>query len=149
MATVLFRPYLRCERRARKLTPMKKREKVSSAIKSVEFAKAMAQIADDNHAGEVVILDLRGLSSITDFFVIGTGTSDRQMRSIADQIEEYGKRIGESRYGLSGYEAATWILADYVDVVIHLFDPEKRHYYELELLWGDAPRVEWRRSASA
>ena len=132
-----------------KLTPMKQREKPVSAIEGPEFAKAVAQIADDNRTENLIILDLRGLSSVADFFVIGTGTSDRQMRAVADQIDEYAKQIGQSRYGRSGYEAATWILLDYVDVVIHLFDAERRQYYDLELLWGDAPRIEWRRSVSA
>jgi ribosome-associated protein len=115
----------------------------------VEFAKALARIADENHCDDVVILDLRGLSAVADFFLIGTGTSDRQMRAVVDQMEEYGRRVGQKRYGLSGYDSASWVLADYVDVVVHLFDPQKRGYYDLEMLWGDAPRVEWRRSASA
>ena len=114
-----------------------------------EFAKEAARIADDSRSQDVIVLDLRGLSSVTDFFVIATGTSDRQMRAIIDQIEEYGKRVGQSRYGVSGYDTATWLLADYIDVVIHLFDADRRQYYDLELLWGDAPRVEWRRSVSA
>ncbi len=96
----------------------------------------------------MVILDLRGISSVADFFVIGTSTSDRQMRAIVDHIEEYGARVGQAPYGVSGYESATWMLADYVDVVIHLFNADRRRYYDLELLWGDAPRVEWRRSAT-
>ncbi len=119
------------------------------AVSGPEFAKEIARIAEDNRAEDVVILDLRGLSSVTDFFVIATGTSDRQMRAIVEQIEEYGKRVGQRRFGLSGYDAATWVLADYVDVVVHLFDVPRRHYYDLELLWGDAPRIDWLQSASA
>ncbi|UCD30732.1 MAG: ribosome silencing factor [Planctomycetota bacterium] len=115
----------------------------------MEFAKKTAALAHDNHAEDVVILDLRGISPIADFFVIATGTSDRQMRAIVDQIDQYGKRVDQQRYGLSGYETATWILADYVDVVIHLFDADRRQYYDLELLWGDAPRIDWRQSVSA
>jgi len=84
------------------------------------------------------------MSSVADFFVIATATSDRQMRAIADHIEDYGRQVGQQPYGVSGYDSATWLLADYVDVVVHLFDPQRRRYYDLELLWGDAPRVEWR-----
>lgn len=119
------------------------------AVSGLQFAREVARLAADNRADDVVVLDLRGLSSVTDFFVIGTGTSDRQMRAIIDQIEEYGKRVGQTRFGLSGYDTATWLLADYVDVVIHLFDAQRRQYYDLELLWGDAPRIDWRQSASA
>jgi len=109
----------------------------------LEFAKLTARIAEQNHAEDILILDLRGISSVADFFVIATGTSDRQMRAIADQIEQEGKAMGQRPYGVSGYENGTWILVDYVDVVAHLFDPERRRYYDLELLWGDAPRVDW------
>lgn len=118
-------------------------------MSGVDFAREAARIADDNRAEDVVVLDLRGISSVADFFVIATATSDRQMRAIVDQVEEYGHNVGQKRYGLSGYDSSSWMLADYVDVVIHIFDAERRRYYDLELLWGDAPRVEWARSATA
>ena len=125
--------------KAEKLRP----QKPASSCAGLEFAKRAAHIAADNHTEELVILDLRGLSSVADFFVIGTGTSDRQIRATSDEIAEYAKTLGQTPFGVSGYENATWLLADYVDVVIHLFDAEKRKYYDLELLWGDAPRVDW------
>lgn len=115
----------------------------------LDFAKEIARLAADNHADDVVVLDLRGMTSIADFFVLGTGTSDRQMRAVIDQIEDYGDRVGQKRFGLSGYDSASWILADYVDVVVHLFDRASRQFYDLEMLWGDAPRVEWQRPLSA
>ena len=65
------------------------------------------------------------------------------MRAVVDHIDEHAESIGQKRFGLAGYETTRWILADYVDVVIHLFDEERRGFYDLELLWGDAPRVEW------
>ncbi|HOB76007.1 MAG TPA: ribosome silencing factor [Phycisphaerae bacterium] len=111
-------------------------------VNGLEFAKHAARIAEEMHAEDVIILDLRGISSVADFFVIGTGTSDRQMRAIADTIEEYGRSVGQKPYGVSGYDSPSWLLLDYVDVVIHLFEPAKRQYYDLELLWGDAPRIE-------
>ena len=113
------------------------------SVHGLEFAKRLADIAHNNRAEDIVILDLRTISSFADFFVIATGTSDRQMRAITDRIEEYGLSVGQKRYGLSGYENSNWILVDYIDVVIHLFDAERRQYYDLELLWGDAPRVDW------
>ena len=112
-------------------------------VVGVDFAKKVACLAADNHCTDLVILDLRGLSPVTDFFVIGTGTSDRQMRSTIDDINDMARQIGQQRFGVHGYDTATWLLADYVDIVVHLFDDTRRHYYDLELLWGDAPRVEW------
>jgi len=119
------------------------------AVGGLEFANQVAVIADEYRAEDVVILDLRGICSVADFFVIATGTSDRQMRAIADQIEVHGQAVGQRPYGISGYDSATWLLVDYVDVVIHLFDESRRKYYDLDLLWGDAPRIDWQRSASA
>jgi ribosome-associated protein len=115
----------------------------------LNFAIEAARIAEDNHAEGVVVLDLRGISSIADFFVIGTGTSERQMQAIVDRVEEFGRKVGQKPFGYSGRESDSWVLADYVDVVVHMFSPDKRRYYDLELLWGDAPRVEWQRAATA
>lgn len=109
----------------------------------VDFARQVARLAADHRAEDVVILDLRGLSSVADFFVIATGTSDRQLRAVADHIEEHGRGVGQKPYSTSGYESATWVLVDYIDVVVHLFDADRRRYYDLENLWGDAPRIDW------
>ncbi len=114
-----------------------------------QFAIQTARLAAEHQAGDVVILDVRGISPVTDYYVIGSGTSERQMRAVFDAIREYARTINERPFGLAGYDTATWMLLDYVDVVIHLFAPKYREYYDLELLWGDAPRVEWSRSASA
>ncbi|MBW8001269.1 MAG: ribosome silencing factor [Planctomycetes bacterium] len=108
---------------------------------SKEFAIAAAKIAEDSHCTDIVVMDLRGKSPATDFFVIATGTSERQMRSVSDDICEHGKKLGHQRFGRAGYEQGKWILVDFVDVVIHLFDTEYRDYYDLELLWGDAERL--------
>jgi ribosome-associated protein len=109
--------------------------------KAKEFAMAAARIAQERHCTDIVVLDLRGLSSATDYFVIATGTSERQMRTVADEVSEAGREQGFSRFGRAGYEQGRWILLDYVDVVVHLFDSEYRQFYDLELLWGDAERV--------
>jgi ribosome-associated protein len=105
------------------------------------FAIEAARIAEEDHCEDVVVLDLRGICQVCDYFVICTGTSDRQMRAVIDHIDEEAERAGQSRFGLSGYREAQWILADYVDVVVHLFTAETRAYYDLELLWGDAERI--------
>ena len=116
---------------------------------AVQFAIELARIAHDNKSEDVIALDLRGISPVTDFVLICTGTSDRQMRAVADIVVEYGKKVGERPLGFSGYESAAWILLDYVDVVFHIFAKVYREYYDLELLWGDAPRLEWARSETA
>lgn len=114
-----------------------------------QFAVEAARIAHDFKCEDVVVMDLRGLSAVTDFFVIGTGTSDRQMRAVAEKIEEYGHKVGNRVFGRGGYDVGQWLLVDFVDVVVHLFDRHRRGYYDLELLWGDAPKVEWALPASA
>jgi ribosome-associated protein len=113
------------------------------AIDGKELAIVAARTAAENRAEDVVVLDLRGMSPVTDFFVICSGTSDRQMRAVYDDVEERGKKLGWRPFGSAGYESSTWLLLDFVDVVVHIFAPEYRRYYDLELLWGDAPRVEW------
>ena len=118
-------------------------------INAHQFATEIARIAHDNKCDDVIALDMRGISSVMDFTVIATGMSERQIRSVADNLVEYGKKIGERPFGFCGREAASWIVVDYVDVVFHIFAKAYREYYDLELLWGDAPRVDWARSASA
>ncbi len=105
------------------------------------FAMAAAKVAKERHCSNIVVLDLRGISPATDYFVIATGTSARQMRTVADEIADEARKIGFKRFGRAGYEQARWILLDYVDVVIHLFDEQYREYFDLELLWGDAKRL--------
>ena len=105
------------------------------------FAIEAARVAAERHCSDIVILDLQGLSPATDYFVIVTGTSDRQMRTVADEISDEARKQGQQRFGRAGYEQARWILLDFIDVVIHIFDAEYRDYYDLELLWGDAKRL--------
>ncbi len=107
------------------------------------FALAAARLADEQRCSSIVVLDLKGKSPATDYFVIATGTSDRQRRSTADEICEGAREQGRQRFGSAGYEQGRWILLDFVDVVIHIFDAEYRDYYDLELLWGDAKRLKW------
>lgn len=106
-----------------------------------EFAIAAAKIAAGRNCSDVTVLDLTGISPATDYFVIATGTSNRQMRTVADEICDEAKGRGIVRFGRAGYEQARWILLDFVDVVIHIFDSQYREYYDLELLWGDAQRL--------
>lgn len=117
------------------------------ALTPRDLAILAARTADEDNCEEIALLDLRGLSPVCDFFVIATGTSDRQMRAVADHIETAARQHGERPYRTSGLTEGQWIVLDYVDVVVHLFDPEHRRYYDLEMLWGDAPRVKWEKRA--
>lgn len=114
-----------------------------------QFAIELAQVAHDHKSEDIIALDLTGISAVMDYTVIATGTSQRQIRAVADAIIEYAKKVGERPYGFCGYDNAAWIVVDYVDVVLHIFAPSYRQYYDLELLWGDAPKLEWTRSETA
>jgi ribosome-associated protein len=109
--------------------------------KAKALALTAAKLAAERHCTDIVVLDLRNISPATDYFMIATGTSERQMRSVADEICQAAREQGQQRLGRAGYDQARWILLDFFDVVIHIFDTEYRDYYDLELLWGDAKRL--------
>jgi len=119
----------------------------AAEAKAMEFAIEAARHLHDDKCVEVMVLDVRELSQVTDFIVIGTGTSDRQMRSSLKNIEEYGAQNGNPAFRSSADDRASWLLADFVDVIVHVFEPNARAHYDLEMLWGDAPRLEWKRPA--
>ena len=103
-----------------------------------ELAKA-ADLALDRKAGTPTVLDLRGISGATDWFLVVTGNSDTHVRAIADHIIEEMKKAGSAPDHVEGLRAGRWVLIDYIDFVIHVFHPEARAFYQLERLWGDAP----------
>ncbi len=107
-----------------------------------ELALVAANIARDRNGSDIVAMDLMGKSPATDFFVIATGTSGRQLRTIADEITVEAKKMGLPLFGQAGYDEARWILLDFVTVVVHLFDQEYREFYDLEMLWGDGEKLE-------
>lgn len=119
----------------------------SKTLDSQEIAILCARIADGKKAEDVIIFDMRKLSSIADYFVICSGFNVRQLQGIAGEIEQQLQGLGIRWMGREGYADAFWILMDYGDVVVHLFDKEKRRFYDLELLWGDAPRLPWKTGA--
>ncbi|MFN0196504.1 MAG: ribosome silencing factor [Planctomycetaceae bacterium] len=102
-----------------------------------------AQAADEFRGKDIVILDLRKITPVFDFFVIVTAGSPRLMRSIAEESDRLLKLSGSRRLGAEGHDSATWILHDYGDVVLHIFSAEARANYDLERLWADAPQVPW------
>ena len=122
------------------------RDSISGGIETLssdEIAILCARIADSKKAENIQICDVRRLTFIADFFVICSGFNKRQLQSIAHDIELKLHEQGIHWIGLEGYADAQWILMDYGDVIIHLFDKEVRNFYDLELLWGDAPRLPW------
>jgi ribosome-associated protein len=102
-----------------------------------------ARVAEDNKARDILVLDMRGLTPLYDFFVLATGTSRRQIHTLAEEIDAALRSQGDTRLGIEGYEASKWVVQDYGDVVVHLFDPDSRAYYALEDLWADAPHLDW------
>ena len=114
----------------------------ASSDAALQHAQLCARIAVDNKARDVVILDMRGVTSLYDYFVLATGVSRRQIHNLAEEIDAGMAAEGEKRLGIEGYEAAKWVVQDYGDVVVHVFDPETRRYYSLEDLWADATSVD-------
>jgi len=110
---------------------------------SREVAVAAARAAAAKQGADIVILDVRDLIVITDYFVITTGRSDRQVKTLVEEVEKALKRRDVRPVRREGEVEARWVLLDYVDVVVHVFAPEERAYYDLERLWSDAPRVTW------
>jgi ribosome-associated protein len=112
-------------------------------VKTDQLAEAICELAADKKALDIVELDLRGTIDYTDYFVICSGTSDRQVKAICDAIQfglkqEHGVRPRR----IEGLPQARWVLLDYLDVVVHVFVPEVRSFYNLERLWGEVP-VRW------
>jgi len=109
-----------------------------------DFVRAAVRAAEDRKAQDLLTLDLRGRSPVTDYFVLASGTSDTHVRAIADHVREKLAEAGQRPYSFEGYEDGTWVLIDYVDFVVHVFHAEKRVYFGLEELWSDAKRVTFR-----
>lgn len=105
--------------------------------------KRAVELARERKAQDVVVLDLHGISSATDHFVICSGTSDIQVRSIAEHLVEELKKEGVRADHVEGLDRARWVLLDYIDFVIHVFHPSAREFYQLENLWGDARRMDF------
>jgi len=103
-----------------------------------------AQAAEDFRGKDTLVLDLTEVTPIADYFVVTTGTSGRQMRSLAEEVDRILREAGSRPYGIEGREDGQWILHDFGDIVLHVFSPEARKLYDLEHLWADAPRVDWK-----
>ncbi len=112
-------------------------------ISAAEGAVLAAREAQGKKARDVLVIDLRGLSSVTDYFVICTGDSDVQVQAIARHLKEKLTESGLKLLRMEGYVHASWVLLDFGDIVVHVFHHEVRDFYSLERLWGDAPQVDY------
>jgi ribosome-associated protein len=115
----------------------------TNPLSSLHHARRIAALTQEKLAENVVILDMRPVCDFTDYFVIASGRNARQTAAIWDEV--HGRMKQEERLlprAVDGTQEGTWILADYLDVVLHVFTPESREYYKLEELWGDVPEVE-------
>ncbi len=121
---------------------MKQLQKKYRSLDGEQLADLCAKIAADNKGEDIVILDVRKISSFTDFFVILSGRSTRHVQALAESLENElrSKRVSSSR--AEGLSEGKWVLLDFADVVVHIFYHEQRDFYDLEGLWHDAPRVE-------
>ena len=116
--------------------------KLASAL---DRACLSARVAADHKARDIVVLDMRGITPMYDFFVLATGTGRRQIHTLSEEIDAAMRGAGDRRLAVEGYESSKWVVQDYGDVVVHVFDAPTREYYNLEDLWADAQRVDWER----
>lgn len=116
---------------------------------TIELLQTAVRAAESRKATDAIILDLRGISSVTDFFLICSGTSDINVKAIAETVEATLKKAGHPPLGVEGRQEKTWILLDYVDFVVHVFHHEKRIAFALENLWEDAKRIPVESTAAA
>ncbi len=115
---------------------------------AIEAARTAAATIDDKKGEDIVLLDLSGLLVVTDVFVVASGTSNRHVKSLVEDVEEALKAAGRRPIRREGVDYGSWVLLDYGDVVVHVFDKETRAYYELERLWADAPEIAFEPSKS-
>ncbi len=116
------------------------------SITSKEKAFKIAKFLDDKKALDIKILELKDLTVITDYFIISSAESTTQVKALTEYVEEQMKKNGFNPLSIEGFEYAHWVLIDYGDVIVHIFLEETRHYYDLERLWLDAPRIPFQES---
>ncbi len=125
---------------ARRTTKTQTAEKRNHA-----FVIAAARLMAELHCENVVVLDVRNKSQITDYILIASGTSEVQIRAVAQQVVTLAKETGLTVFGRALEGAAAWVALDLVEAVVHIFSPQQRAHYDLEMMWGDAPRIRWQR----
>ena len=126
------------KRKAKKISvPARRRPAAAAATRAT--ARKVAAFALEKKAVDVVVMDVRRVTDVTRFFIVCTGQSTTQVKAIAEQVIDSCKDAGLDIYHVEGYDSLRWVLIDLVDIVVHVFLPDVRKYYQLERLWGDAP----------
>ncbi len=111
---------------------------------ALQRACIAAKVASENKGDRVEVLDLRDITTEFDYFVLATGNSRRQIHTIVEEVDAALRAVGDQRIGVNGYEASKWVVQDYGDVLVHVFDADTRDYYRLEEVWADAKPVDWK-----
>lgn len=111
-----------------------------------EFAVEAARLLSDRRCEDVRLLDVRGISQVCDYLLVASGTSDRQMKSVAAELEDLGGAYDHEPFRSNRDTSGTWVVIDFVDLVAHVFEPSQRDYYALEELWSDGRPVRWERN---
>lgn len=109
---------------------------------SLELAKKIAQLLSDKKATDIKAIEIKDLTTLGDYFVIASGSSNTQVKALSDTVEESLSAMGLEPRRIEGYQSAMWIVLDYSDVIVHVFYEQTREFYALERLWADAPRLE-------
>ena len=116
-------------------------------IENKALASFCAKVAEDKKGEDIRVLDVSGISSVASFLVIATGRVDKHVRAVADEIEEKVEEKGIRAYHRERDDSFRWIVLDYIDVIVHIFDSDAREFYQLEKLWGDAEILDWKSNA--
>ena len=128
---------------SKKSDPKKDTSNSKESLETRILADVIADGLLDKKGKDVVILDVRGLTTLTDYFVVCHGTSETQIKALADSVEDKTlEKLGEKPWKREGFDARRWIILDYVTVVVHIFSAEKREFYGIERMWNDAKRIE-------
>jgi ribosome-associated protein len=112
------------------------------AIKGRDIARTARRALEEKQGGDIRILDVRGLSGVTDYVVVASGSSPPHLKALVNEVQDILKKEGVRCYRKAGVPECGWLVVDYVDCVIHIFSPEARRYYEIEALWAGAPRLD-------
>ena len=116
-----------------------------AAITPRHLALLAAEVCYDKKAKEIIVLDVRKITSISDYFIVCSTTNERQARAIAEEMRMKLKEMGRREMGVEGMEDARWVLQDFGDIVLHIFHETQREFYDIEGLWADAKQVRWKK----
>lgn len=118
-----------------------------AALTPRQLALLAAEVCDDKKAKEILVLDVRKITTISDYFIVASTSNERQARAIADEMRMKMKDLGKREMGVEGMDDARWVLQDFGDIVLHIFHESQREFYDIEGLWADAKQVRWKKSS--